>query len=230
MLSFESVSKAYDGPTGRTDVLRKIDLRLNPGDLAVIRGASGSGKSTLLFTAGAMLPPDEGRVTIDGESMYALPRRRRHALRAQAVGFVFQRFHLVPYLTVAENILWPLRWHPDPAACERRLPDLVRRLKLQTRLCHRPAQLSAGEQQRTAVARALIGNKRLICADEPTGNLDEDNASVILDMFKEEAERGCMVLLVTHHAAPAGYSTMDMRLEIGGLQQGGSPEGSIRST
>lgn len=212
MLSLETVSKSYAGPDGRTPVLREIDMRLEPGELAVIRGPSGCGKSTLLFTAGAMLPPDEGRVTLDGASLYDLPRRRRNRLRAEAVGFVFQRFHLVPYLTAAENILWPLRWHPDPRACRKRVPELVVRLGLASRLRHRPSQLSAGEQQRVAVARALAGNKRLICADEPTGNLDERNATVILDMFKAEANRGCIVLLVTHHAVPAGFASTEISL------------------
>lgn len=217
MLSVDAVHKAYDGPAGRAEVLRGIDLRLEPGELAVIRGPSGCGKSTLLFTAGAMLPPDTGRVTLNGKDLYALSRGRRHALRAAAVGFVFQRFHLMPYLTVAENILWPLRWHPDPAPGERRLPELVDRLGLGPRLQHRPAQLSAGEQQRVAIARALAGNKRLVCADEPTGNLDEGNAAVILDMFKEEAERGVMILLVTHHEVPAGYASLELRMNPEGL-------------
>ena len=212
MLAFETVSKSYAGPDGRTPVLRGIDLCLEPGELAVIRGPSGCGKSTLLFTAGAMLPPDEGRVTLDGVSLYERSRRRRNALRAEAVGFVFQRFHLVPYLTVAENILWPLRWHPDSGACRKRVPELIERLGLASRLRHRPAQLSAGEQQRVAVARALAGNKRLICADEPTGNLDEHNATIILDMFKAEAKRGCIVLLVTHHAVPPAFASTALNL------------------
>ena len=209
MLAFEQVRKVYDGSGGRTEVLRGLDFRLSPGETAVIRGPSGCGKSTLLFTAGAMLPPDSGRVRLGDESLYEISGTRRNRLRASSVGFVFQRFHLVPYLTVAENILWPLRWQSDTGEPGQRFADLVRKLRLESRLNERPGHLSAGEQQRVALARALIGGKRLICADEPTGNLDEENAAIVLDMLKEEAGRGAMVLLVTHHATPPGYGDIE---------------------
>ena len=208
MLTLDSVSKSYRGPAGPVPVLREVDLQFSPGDLAVINGPSGCGKSTLLFTAGAMMPPDRGAVQLAGRSLYQLSRARRHQVRGTSVGFIFQRFHLVPYLSVEDNILWPLRWSENPAQAARGLPALARRLLIGDRLQHRPAQLSAGEQQRAAVARALIGQKSLICADEPTGNLDDDNAVIVDEILKEEAARGAIVLLVTHQRNLVGLGNV----------------------
>ena len=198
MLGFEAVSKSYPGPDGAVPVLRDLSFVMHPGDLAVVQGPSGCGKSTLLFTAGAMMPPERGAVRFADQSVYGISRARRHRLRGTSVGFIFQRFHLIPYLNVEQNILWPLRWSANPVQAARRLPELARRLEIRHRLTHRPAQLSAGEQQRVAVARALLGRKALICADEPTGNLDEVNAAIVFDVLKDEAARGAIVLLVTH--------------------------------
>ncbi len=215
MLLFHDVSKSYPGPGGSLPVLRNISFQMDPGDLAVVQGPSGCGKSTLLFTAGSLMPPEGGSVQLAGVSIYQVTRARRHRIRGSCVGFVFQRFHLIPYLDVRENILWPLRWSAHPETSRRRFPELVRRLDIGHRLEHRPAQLSAGEQQRVAVARALIGGKSLICADEPTGNLDEENAGIVLDILKEEASRGVMVLLVTHQRRLIDMGTMRIQWQDG---------------
>ncbi len=212
MLALRNINKAYQGPLGRVEVLRDFELTLKPGDLAVIQGASGCGKSTLLFTAGAMLPPDRGSVMLMEDSIYAMSRARRCRLRAEAVGFIFQRFHLIPYLTVAQNILWPLRWRALGTEAGQRLAAVSDRLGIRHRFEHRPDQLSAGELQRVAVARALMGDKKLICADEPTGNLDEANAAIVIDVLREEAERGCMVLLVTHQRELASLGNVYLDL------------------
>ncbi len=216
MLSLQNIDKSYNGPEGEVAVLRDLNLKLESGDLAVVQGPSGCGKSTLLFTAGAMLPPERGKVFLMNDSVYDMPRPRRNGLRADTVGFIFQRFHLMPYLTVEENILWPLRWCSNGARLRRRLPELSQRLGIQHRFAHRPAQLSAGELQRVAVARALIGEKKLICADEPTGNLDEDNAGLVIDVLHEEADRGCMVLLVTHQHELAGLGNIHLAMGLDG--------------
>ncbi len=212
MLSFYHVEKSYLGPEGRVEVLRDLSFSLDAGDLAVVQGPSGCGKSTLLFTAGAMLPPDRGTVTFGKDAVYGLPRFRRNRLRATSVGFIFQRFHLMPYLTVEENLLWPLRGCADGEKARQRLPELCHRLGLRHRLAHRPAQLSAGEQQRVAVARALLGEKMLICADEPTGNLDEENADLVIEVLHQEASRGCMILLVTHQHELAGLGNIHLAM------------------
>lgn len=214
MLTLDHVSKSYTGPNGRIEVLKEFTLRAAPGQLVVVHGPSGCGKSTLLFIAGAMLPPDQGSVRFGSQSLYALSRSKRNRFRASEVGFVFQRFHLIPYLSVRENLLWPLRWSRDSQHESRRMPDLVERLGLSHRLSHLPARLSAGEQQRVAVARALLGKKKLVCADEPTGNLDDENAALILQVLREEAARGAIVLLVTHDKE--AVSRGDLNVQLGG--------------
>lgn len=212
MLVLEDIAKSYPGPGGPVEVLNGLSLHVQPGELAVIQGPSGCGKSTLLFIAGAMLPPDKGRVCFAEQQPYTFSRARRNRFRADVVGFIFQRFHLIPYLSVEDNLRWPLRWSDDPARHGRRIPELGDRLGIRHRFAHRPAQLSAGEQQRVAVARALLGNKQLICADEPTGNLDDENAALIRETLREEAGRGRIVLLVTHHQEWAARSDVLLRL------------------
>lgn len=215
MLCFDAVCKTYAGPNGEVPVLRDLSFQMEPGDLAIVQGPSGCGKSTLLFTAGAMMPPEKGTVHLAGKDLYGRHRAQRHRIRGASVGFIFQRFHLIPYLDVRRNILWPLRWSAHPESAAGRFAELVRRLELGHRLEHRPAQLSAGEQQRVAVARALIGNKILICADEPTGNLDEDNAAIMMDILKAEASRGAMVLLVTHQRKLIDAGTLRIQWKNG---------------
>ncbi len=224
MLSFEKVYKSYPGPEGRVDVLRGIDLSLNQGDLAVVRGPSGCGKSTLLFTAGTMLPPERGRVTFGGMSVYDAPRFRRNSVRGTSVGFIFQRFHLIPYLNVEENILWPLRWsRKDASELKKNLPGLAGRLGIRKRFAHLPCQLSTGEQQRVAVARALLGGKKLICADEPTGNLDDENAALVVEVLKDEASKGSVVLLVTHQRELSGLGNVYLEFNGGGKLEASTP-------
>ena len=199
MLLFENIQKTFPGPEGPVEVLKDVNFTVHCGKMTVIQGPSGSGKSTLLFTAGAMLPPDSGSILFDGQSIYDLSISKRNRFRGTSVGFVFQRFHLIPYLNVEENLLWALRRSKDLKTEMKRLPGLASDLGIQHRLKHRPAQLSAGEQQRVAVARALIGNKKLICADEPAGNLDKENAEIVIRHLRIFAENGGAVLMATHN-------------------------------
>ncbi len=193
-----------------------VSLRAEPGDLVVVYGPSGSGKTTLLLLLGGMLPPDAGAVRCDGEDIYAWPPGRRNRYRREVVGFVFQRFFLLPYLSVYDNIRAPLAL----ARCGKAETDeivraLAGRLRIEERLSHRPAELSAGEQQRVALARALAGDKRLILADEPTGNLDPANVEIIAECLQEESRRGRAVVLVTHNLALLDLGTKMLRLEAG---------------
>ncbi len=213
MLHLQTISKSYPGPEGRVEVLNQLDLRVQPGELAVVQGPSGCGKSTLLFIAGAMLPPDQGDVRFGDCLPYTLSPARRNRFRASVVGFIFQRFHLIPYLSVEDNLRWPLRWSDDPQRHARRIPELGERLGIRHRFAHRPEQLSAGEQQRVAVARALLGDKQLICADEPTGNLDDENGALIEETLREETGRGRIVLLVTHRKEWAAKGDVALQLE-----------------
>lgn len=213
MLIFEDVTKSYPGPGGRIEVLAGLNLRVRAGELAVVQGASGCGKSTLLFIAGGLLRPDRGTVRFADRTPYSLSNARRNRFRAANVGFIFQRFHLIPYLSVEENVRWPLHWSDDPIRDGRRIPELCEKLGFHRRLGHLPAQLSVGEQQRVAVARALLGDRKLICADEPTGNLDETNSRLIAEILREEADRGCTVLFVTHEKRWASMADLHLRLD-----------------
>jgi len=162
-----------------------------------VRGASGSGKTTLLLTIGALQTPDAGKVNIDGTNPYILTPEARAHFRAENIGFVFQQFHLLPYLTVLENVLTANLVVKKTNAKEEAL-NLLQHLNLKHRLTHLPSELSVGERQRVALARAVLNRPKLLLADEPTGNLDAENSSVILDYFKKYAAKGNYVLMVSH--------------------------------
>jgi len=177
-----------------------------------VQGPSGCGKSTLLLTAGGMLQPDSGKVLIDGEDLYAQTAEQRALFRAANFGFVFQQFHLVPYLTVRENILSPALAKSLPSATER-VRELLEMLGLTHRADHVPAKLSTGERQRTALARALLHRPRFLFADEPTGNLDNDNGQIVLNHLSAFVKNGGAVLLVTHDNRAAASAQRVVRLE-----------------
>ena len=220
MLSIERVSKSYHGTAGSMRVLADVSLEIPPGEFVVIRGPSGSGKTTLLLTAGGLLRPEAGRVALSGRDPYALTPNQRAGLRAEMVGFVFQQFHLIGYLSVLENVL--------AADLARRLPDarsrameLIERFNLSDRAGHLPGQLSTGERQRAALARALLNRPKLVLADEPTGNLDEDNGREVLAALAEFATAGGAVLLVTHDRAAESAGGRVLYLDRGRLGRPG---------
>lgn len=210
LLRLEKISKRYQRPDQSVEALVGVSLEIGEGEFVVVRGPSGCGKTTLLLTAGGLLAPDSGTVTICGRQPYALGADERAALRATTVGFVFQQFHLVPYLSVLENVLSPtLATEVPDAAC--RANELVSRFGLSGRSSHLPGELSTGERQRTALARAMLTKPRLILADEPTGNLDEANARGVMDGLSAFADDGGAVLLVTHDVSPTvGGRTVHM--------------------
>ncbi|MCZ7647123.1 MAG: ABC transporter ATP-binding protein [Planctomycetota bacterium] len=201
-------------------VLRGASLELGAGEFAALRGASGSGKSTLLWIAGALLAPDGGEVEIAGEKPYALNAEARARFRGRALGFVFQQFHLVPYLSVRDNVLAPRLAHHecDARAAEARADELIERFGLTSRRHHVPSELSTGERQRAALARALLNRPRLLLADEPTGNLDEANARAVFEHLKEFAAGGGAVLMVTHDARAAEQAPRQLTLKEGRLE------------
>ena len=202
ILPISSLQKHFPARTGKDiPVLRKLSLTLRPGDFVALRGPSGCGKTTLLLCAGALSRPTAGSVLIDNCDPYALSPTARSAFRATHVGFVFQNFHLIPYLSVLDNIiLCGLTAAPKPALTTRAL-GMLDKLGLSHRLRHRPAELSTGEQQRVALVRALAGGAKLILADEPTGNLDPANSRILLDTLADIANQGGAVLMVTHEPA-----------------------------
>ena len=217
MIQLENITKQFNGPTGKVTALDNISLSLSQGELLVINGESGCGKSTLLLTAAGMLRPEAGRVRLLGKySLYDLSAEKRGRLRAGTIGFVFQQFHLIPYLTVRENILAPLLSVPCDGA-EARAQELVRQFGLEERADHVPSQLSTGERQRTALARALFHHPEIIFADEPTGNLDDENAELVLKHLRDYVSARGSVLLVTHNVKAADYATRVIRMKRGQL-------------
>jgi len=214
MLEFNNVSKTFAGPAGEVRAIRDLTLSVPAGQFVAVQGPSGSGKTTLLLMAGALLQPTAGEVLIDGQDPYRLGPDRRSLFRAEHIGFVFQQFHLVPYLNVLENVLAPSVARPLPDAHER-ARELIQRFNLNHRISHVPAELSTGERQRVALARALLNRPKLLLADEPTGNLDDENARVVLDAMRDFSRDGGAVLLVTHDAQAAGYAQRIVRLSDG---------------
>lgn len=214
LLQLTDVSKSYVGSSGRFLALDRVSLTLRAGDFAAIQGASGCGKTTLLLTAGTLLQPDAGDVKVLGESLAGVTAAKRAALRSDVIGFVFQQFHLVPYLSVLDNVLAPAlaaRSNGKLARAE----SLLEKFGLTARAGHVPAQLSSGERQRCALARALLNQPKLLLADEPTGNLDAENADMVLVALREFADAGGAVLLVTHDARAAGFARTQLRMKAG---------------
>ncbi|MGQ9663527.1 MAG: ABC transporter ATP-binding protein [Kiritimatiellia bacterium] len=197
MLELIRVSKSYGTDTKKVQAVHQVSLFVRPGEVVCIRGPSGCGKTTLLLMSGALLRPTAGTVRVDNVDPYSLSPEERSVFRGRKIGFIFQQFHLIPYLSVIENVLAPTVPNPRPDARERAL-QLIRHFGLEARIAHLPGELSVGERQRVALARALLNEPKLVLADEPTGNLDPDNAIVVLDALREYARGGGAVLLVTH--------------------------------
>jgi lipoprotein-releasing system ATP-binding protein len=225
VLTADRVSKSYPGPRGDLLVLSDISLSLGRGDAVAIMGPSGSGKSTLLYILGALESPSAGTVTLDGQNPHALGEREQAAFRNSRIGFVFQDHSLLPQCSVLENVLAPTLVASSnggqPSAYEQRARELLTQVGLSDRLDHRPAELSGGEKQRAALARALIRNPLLVLCDEPTGNLDRrsaDNvAALLLDLHKA---RETILVVVTHSQALAERFPVRYEMTAGTLHRG----------
>jgi lipoprotein-releasing system ATP-binding protein len=199
MLEADHLSKSYATPAGALAVLRDVSLTLAPGDSASVMGPSGSGKSTLLYILGGLEPPTAGNVRLHGQDPYALAGDALAAFRNRDIGFVLQDHCLLPQCTVLENVLVPTLVGDADAAAPARARSLLAQVGLSSRLDHRPAELSGGEKQRAAIARALVRQPRLVLCDEPTGNLDAETAAVVADLIlRLHAEHQTMLLVVTH--------------------------------
>jgi putative ABC transport system ATP-binding protein len=213
----EDVAKAYQTRAGQVKALAGVNLHIDQGEFVVISGPSGSGKTTLLMTVAAMLRPTSGVVRVDDRDVYAMSVRQRARFRADTIGFVFQMFHLVPYLSVLDNVLLA-RGAVTRNGQKTRARELLEQLGLQHRLGHRPGELSAGEKQRTAVARAMLNEPKLILADEPTGNLDPENAEAVLKHLKDYQEAGGTVMVATHGPTAVRFATRTVYLRDGAIE------------
>jgi putative ABC transport system ATP-binding protein len=201
---------------GKVDVpaLRGVDLNVKTGEFLAIVGPSGSGKSTLFHIIGGLTPPSAGQVSVAGRDLAQMSNADRTDLRKRTVGFVFQKFNLLPNLTARDNIavarfIAGMDQKPDPA-----FDEILRVLGIANRLDHKPSALSGGEQQRIAIARAIVNHPAILLADEPTGNLDTENSKAVLEILRDLNERlGQTVLMITHNpeAAAYGHRTIQMR-------------------
>jgi len=218
MIVLEGLTKTYQTRAGAVSALGGIDLRIGAGEFVVVSGPSGSGKTTLLMTMAGMLRPTSGAVRFGRDDVYQMSGPRRARFRADNIGFVFQMFHLVPYLNVFENVLvagGALGGKNHVTRAE----QLLGQLGLERRKSHRPAELSAGEKQRAAIARALLNQPKLILADEPTGNLDPENAASVLKHLQDFQRGGGTVVVATHGPAAKGCATQTIRLRDGKLEE-----------
>ena len=223
----KALTKTYVGGDGATiTVLDKIDLTVERGEMVAIIGASGAGKSTLLHLLGALDRPTSGSIRIAGQDLATLDDDAVSALRNRTVGFVFQFHHLLREFTAIENVMMPLRiGGMDDDAARKRASGLLERVGLGGRMTHRPSAMSGGEQQRTAVARALAADPTVLLADEPSGNLDHMNSELLHDLFAELArELDVAMVVVTHNRSLAARADRILQLEDSGLAQIALPE------
>lgn len=219
LLSVHGLKRAFHQGGQRIEVLKGIDLAIAPGEIVALLGPSGSGKSTLLQAVGLLEGGFEGSITLDGRMVTALDNDARTDVRRDSLGFVYQFHHLLPDFTALENVMLPqlVRNVPETEAAAR-AQELLGALGLGHRLTHRPSQLSGGEQQRVAVARALANRPRLVLADEPTGNLDEATADIVLSEFLALVRgEGAAALIATHNERLASRMDRFVRLHDGRL-------------
>ena len=215
MLSVRNLSKSFSGPRSKT-VLRDISFELAAGDYVAVMGESGIGKSTLLNLIAGLDRPDSGQVLLDGEDLCALGDDALTLVRRKHMGFVFQAFHILPYLSVAQNVALPLALNGmRNKPMRRRVGALLGSVKLGDRGESMPHELSGGEMQRVAIARALVHKPRLVFADEPTGNLDSGNGAALIALFEELHAQGQTVLLVTHDAQIASHAERTIHMRDG---------------
>lgn len=215
-IRLENVSKYFAKGGATIRALDGVTLDAPAGALTLLRGPSGCGKTTLINVAAGLTRPTRGRVFLDGQAVETLSPAARTALRARKAAVVFQMFHLVPYLTAFENVLLPTLAAPDPGAAAR-ANALIEDLGLGHRRAHFPGEMSAGERQRCALARALLNNPGAILADEPTGNLDQDSAALVLAMLERRRNDGAAVLLVSHQHLPHIRPDFEYQLKDGRL-------------
>ncbi len=226
-LTANGLHKSYRRGKIEVPVLQGVDVDAEAGEFVAIVGASGSGKSTLLHLLGLLDAPDAGSIRLDGRSIDDLPNRRRDMLRNRTFGFIFQFYHLLPELSALENVMMPhmirhglFSYMAARGSIRAEATALLERVGLGHRLDHKPTELSGGEMQRAAIARALCGGPSILLADEPTGNLDAEAGRGILDLLRDlNRERGLTMMMVTHDLQIAGLSDRIVRLAEGRIEE-----------
>jgi putative ABC transport system ATP-binding protein len=199
MIAVNDVTKSYIIGGNQVNALHGVSLEISEGDFMAVTGPSGSGKSTLLYTLGGLLTPNTGRVLVNESDIYNLNQRMRAKFRRDNVGFIFQTFELLPYLTALENVMLPLSIDGvNGGEQEDRAYDSLEKVGLDERADHKPTELSGGEQQRVAVARGLVNEPKILLADEPTGNLDQKTGDGIMGLLSDLNVEGQTIVFVTH--------------------------------
>lgn len=216
LIKISNLTKHYLSGGETVAALRGVDLSIEAGEFVTIMGHSGSGKSTLLYILGGMNRPTAGEVEMTGVKLYDLPGERLADFRAEKLGFVFQSFHLIPYLTALENVMLPLAIAKTGNREKRdKAREALVRVGLGARTDCLPNQLSGGEQERVAIARAIVNSPSILLADEPTGNLDSRTSEEVMGLFKELNGNGRTVVMVTHNPENCGYSDRTIHLKDG---------------
>ncbi len=222
ILKLDNITKTYNAKNGKVIAMDDVSCKIQAGKFISLRGPSGCGKTTLLMVIAGMLRPTAGQVIMSLEdrecNIYKLPSFKRASLRAKEIGFIFQMFHLIPYLNVVDNV------RMAAGSCGRaskgQVIELLESFGLSHRLRHLPGELSAGEKQRVAIARAMLNEPSIILADEPTGNLDPDNAQVVMKHLAEFRDRGGTVIVATHTGDANAFSDQTINMESGRIRMG----------
>lgn len=216
MIICQNITKSYDMQTKVVNALEDVSLEIKKGEFVSLRGPSGCGKSSLLLTIGGMIKPTSGSAIVNDTNLYQLNSKQRSAFRGENIGFIFQSFHLIPYLDVMENVLTASICNGKDS--KSKAFELIDKFHLSLRINHKPSELSTGEKQRVALARAFLNSPSIILADEPTGNLDPENTTIVMNHLKEYQKDGGTIVLVTHQNNHEQYSDRTVFMEAGKIK------------
>jgi len=221
MIKIRNLCKSFQRPgEAMLKVLHEVDFSVDEGEFVAIVGPSGSGKTTLMNILGLLDRPDSGEYELQGKPVAKLSPEERARVRNEAIGFVFQQFHLLPRTTATENVELPMLYSArSDAAIQKRAREALCRVGLEERLTHYPSELSGGQQQRVAIARAMVNDPAVVLADEPTGNLDQKSGRQIMELFRELNRNGSTILLITHDNAVANTASRIVHIDDGQLTE-----------
>lgn len=225
LIEIKNLSKTYESGEESVMALRDVELNIQKGEFVSVMGPSGSGKSTLLTILGGLNHPHRGEVVVDEISVYQLPLEKLADFRREYLGFIFQSFQLIPYLTVIENVMLPLSITKRSNREQTKMAEeILEKTGLKGKERRLPDQLSGGEQERVAIARALVNSPPILLADEPTGNLDSKTGKEVMDLFRSLHEEGQTIVMVTHNPENTAFSTRNILLRDGRVEGNGSSE------
>ncbi|MBT7260784.1 MAG: ABC transporter ATP-binding protein [Desulfobacula sp.] len=216
LIEIQGLKKTYQSGNTKVDAIKQMEFFIDDEEFITIMGQSGSGKSTLLSIMGALNQPTQGKVLVDSLDLYSLSGEQRADFRSEYIGFIFQSFQLIPYLTVLENVKLPMAVTGQKKKIKNQMAlEVIQRVGLETKAHRLPDQLSGGEQERVAIARAIVNKPPIILADEPTGNLDTKTANEIMMLLQSLNEEGHTIIVVTHNSDMGAYATRSIKVQDG---------------